>query len=70
VGIKVVCLPWVVRSLAFTTNVTVRCVRFHYWCKPPVVGAVKGPLACHPGRVAVAFTFDGFRAYVAIVVQR
>jgi len=65
----VVCLPGVVRSLAFTTNVTVRCVRFDDWCKPPVVGAIQCPLACHPGRVSVAFTFDGFGAYVAVVVE-
>jgi len=65
----VVGLPRVVRSVAFATNVTVRCVGFHYWCKPAVVGAIQCPLACHPGRVTVAFTFDGFGAYVAIVVE-
>ena len=62
-------LPRVVGSITFFAYVTVRCVRFHYWCKPAVVRAIQCPFACHPGRVAVAFTFDGFRAYVAVVVE-
>ena len=64
-----VCLPRVVRSITFFANVTVHCVCFDDWCKPAIVGAVKPPLACHPDRVTVAFTFDGFRAHVTVVVE-